>query len=158
VANKQETVVAALVAQLAAISGGSYAYPPTAVRRVSFFDEAFLDPTLTTIYLVRPGKEDRRPQTSSEMRAALEIYVLAATAYSSPNEQPAVETSPTRWQAAADLVADIEQCLALNATLGGVAIDSLYDGLHIDYERYLPKWAAVEIAFTVKYRHQTGGR
>jgi hypothetical protein len=159
-ASTRETVKAAIKAQfLAMAAAGIYTYPPDVVECVTLDDEAYLDESKTTIYLVRPGGKERvELKDTGTSESKWPITVIAATKYTAtPQEFPAGETSQQRLEKEIDLVADIVQCISRDPRFGGVAVGALNAGFDIDYG-YMAEWAVVQVAFTVEYRFATGGR
>jgi hypothetical protein len=155
-ASKTKAVIDALVTALGVNYTGTV-YQPDQVRPVIYFpDEAKLDPTVTTIYLVRPGQETSRRLESCDTTNVTEIFVLALTKYTNPSLGPVAEGE--RLTVACDLAADVLQKLEKNEQLSGEAIDVLHEGATTDYERFVSNWVLVEMRLGVKHRHEKGTR
>jgi hypothetical protein len=161
-ASKAATIVTALKTALQANHPGTV-YPPDVVQPVLFWpDEKALDPTLTTIYLIRPGEERGGPgPTGCEVTENLEIFILAARRYTSASDDPFKE-DPPRWQVSADLVADVKEKLRQDEKLGSLAI-TVFAGpaggqASVDHERYLPRWVVPELRTIVRYRYEKSDR
>jgi len=157
VASKHETVAAAVQTQLAAAT--TDVYPPDDVSRVSFFVEGDLETGKRTRYFLRPASEDRAIRDSTNTDGKLEMFLLVATRHTPPSEAAGAEETPTRWQKAADMVADVlQKLMSAGGNLSGVAIDTARGHFIVDYERALEGWALAEIRFVAQYRYVTAGR
>lgn len=158
-ANKHETVVEAIATALRGVIAGvdGYVYTPDDVQRVMFFpDDVVPDPTLETVYLLRPGLEQRSLGTDCPVDVELELFLLVARRLSVVSENPSGEEPPERWQIAADLVADACQALYSEFTFGGVA---RYLGpIFTDYSWFIEGWATAELRFNVRYTTERPGR
>jgi hypothetical protein len=71
-----------------------------------------------------------------------------------------VQSSPSRWQVAAEMVGDVVQRLGEDNTLGapGTVIDCIRGGIDVDYEREFANWALAEIRIQLHYHYATRGR
>ncbi len=146
----------------------STVYPPNIVQAVLFWpDEKALDPTLDTIYLLRPGQVRGGPgPTGCEVTEDLEVFMLPARRYTSPTDDPFKE-DPPRWQISADLVADVaeklrrdEKLMLLNGEQQAITVFVGPAGgqLTADHERYLPRWVVPELRAVVRYRYSKDAR
>jgi hypothetical protein len=156
VANSHETMMAALVARLAAIQTptNGAVYMPSVVKRVVFWPrDDYLKPEYDVVYLVRAGVESLKYADSQNTDADLEIFILAAKRFEAVDEDPFEEPSPSRSQIAADLKADIWQQLNLDTRLSGTAVDILQDTFVTNFDLYDPHWVLVELRFVVRYRY-----
>lgn len=161
-ASKAQAVLAALKVTLEA-NHAATVYRPDAVQLVLFWpDENALDPTLGTVYLIRPGEERGGPGPEScTVQEQLEVFILAAHRYESPTDNPFLE-EPPRWQVSSDLVADVKEKLRQDEKLGGEAV-TVFAGpsggqMVVDHERYLPRWVCPEIRTIIRYRYSKDGR
>ena len=166
-ASKAQTIISALKKALEA-NYPSTVHPPEVVQAVLFWpDEKALDPTLETLYLLRPGQQRGGPgPTGCEVTEDLEVFILAAHRYTSPTDDPFKE-DPPRWQVSADLVADVAEKLRKDEKLqlltGEQQAITVFVGpaggqTTADHERYLPRWVVPELRTTVRYRYSKDAR
>jgi hypothetical protein len=160
-ASSAQTVAEALRSQLAAIVAGvDYVYTPTAVKVVSFWPDAkALDPSLEVIYLVRPGLLDHKPMTGCSVDERAEMFVLCAARFTEATENPFL-SEPVRWQMASDMAADVCAKVRSDVRLGlpSLVLDSWGEGISMDFDRYEPGWALVELRLTVRYVYGQASR
>jgi hypothetical protein len=149
-ASKTKAVLDALKLALLVEHTGTV-HQPDAVHNVLFWpDESKLDPTMTTLYFVRPGEERgvAGPESCS-ITEILEVFILAATRYEEASQKTEAET--VRLEIVLDLVADVKEKLQNNLHLrptpasDAVAIDVYREGTVVD---------AVEIRLAIKYRYE----
>lgn len=158
-ASSHETAAAALQTLLAGITSGvnGAVYTPSRVRRVSVYGDNPLDPSQAIEYLIRPGEETIRISPDGcRVACDLEVFILVAQQF-----ETSIAPDVTRWQVAADMVADVLNAILSGAvpafTLGGAAV-TVYD-FRVDYERFIPTWAVAEIRCVIRHRHnRDGGR
>lgn len=161
-ASRTETIINALTTALETAQTGTV-YAPDAVQPVLFWpDEKALPVGLSTVYLVRPGRETGGPGPEScSVTENLEVFILAARRYTSPTDDPFKE-SPPRWKVSADLVADVKEKLRKDEKLGGEAITALAGPaggeVDVDHERYLPKWVCPELRIVIRHRYEKDAR
>lgn len=161
-ANQHETVCAAIQATFEGIStSDGYVYPPDAVHRIVFLpDEWAPDATYQTVYYFWPSdpEESAFGPSSCEITARLPISVLACRRLVSATENPSAGVSPERWQAGAEMAADIKQAVFADPKFTSTARRIIGDQITTDYQRYLPGWALVEVRFVVEYATDRPGR
>jgi hypothetical protein len=147
-ASSAQTVAEALRSQLAAIVAGvDYVYTPTAVKVVSFWPDAkALDPSLEVIYLVRPGLLDHKPMTGCSVDERAEMFVLCAARFTEATENPFLS----------DVCAKVRSDVRLG--LPSLVLDSWGEGISMDFDRYEPGWALVELRLTVRYVYGQASR
>jgi hypothetical protein len=160
-ASSVQTVAEALRAQLEAITvAAGYVFTPTAVKVVSFWPDAkALDPSLEVIYLVRPGLVDQRPLTGCSVDERAEFFVLCAARFTEATENPFL-AEPVRWQMASDMAADVTAKIRSDVRLGlpSLVLDSWAESISMDFDRYEPGWALVELRLTVRFQYGQSSR
>jgi len=162
VASSHDTVAEALRTTLAAIvaDGVNYIYTPDLVARVMFWpDESALDPSLETIYLIRPGLSVAKPYDGHRLDRRLEFRVLCCHRFTEPTEKPGL-SDPVREQVAADMEADVVQKIWADVRLGHpeLIIDTLQEPFSTDFDWSVSSWVICKIKLTVRYQHQMDGR
>lgn len=160
-ASSHETVAEALRTTLAAIvAGGGYAYTPDRVARVMFWpNEADLDPTLDTIYLLKPKRKSTVPYDGGRLDRRLTFEILCCHRITEPVEGAAA-SEPVRERIAAEMEADIVQTIWSDVRLGHpeLIVDCLQDAIETDFDWVSQAWVICRIALTVRYQHQQDGR
>ncbi len=161
-ASSHDTVAEALRTILAAIvaDGVSRIYTPDLVARVMFWpDESALDPTLNTIYLIRPGLCITKPYDGHRLDRRLEFRILCCHRFTEPTEKPGL-ADPVREQIAADMEADVVQAIWADVRLGHpeLVVDSLQEAFATDFDWSVQSWVICEIKLVVRYQHQMDGR
>jgi len=162
VASSHETVAEALRTTLAAIvaDGTNYIYTPDLVARVSFWpNEDALDPTLDTIYLIRPGVCITKPYDGHRLDRHLEFRILCCHKFTEPTERPGL-SDPVREQIATDMEADVVQKIWADVRLGqpSVVIDAMPEGWQTDFDWSVQSWVVCEIRLAIRYQHPMDGR
>jgi len=149
-----EQIAAALVSALSGIvgnNGTTYWYTPSAVRRVVWFDEQYLDSTLSVIYLLRPGIERIEETASQQITGNAEFFLVVARKHMKATEDPLREPAPTRWTVADRMVRDVVKKLLVDPTLGGLCDNVFAESVTVDRDMYLDNWALAELRFAAEY-------
>lgn len=151
-------MIDALIDTLEAIAPGAgvgYVYATNAVKRVQFFpqNEATLDTSLTTIYLVRIERETHKlgPESCS-VDGILETYIFMARKFEEATENPFV-SEPVRCEVVDNLIDDVKEALIRDPQLSDTAVDSLSQGIIVERDFYAAAWAAAEIRLGIRYRY-----
>ena len=162
-ASSHDTVAEALRTTLAGITGGvgGYVYTPSVVKRTMFWpDEAALDPSLETIYLIRPVRKITSPYDGYRLDRRLEFRVLCCHRFEEPTDNPILAAVPVREQIASDMEADVVQKIWADVRLGqpGLVIDAMCEAWQTDYDWSVAAWVVIELRITVRYQHPQDGR
>jgi len=162
-ASSHETVAEALRTTLAAIVGGvgGYVYTPSVVKRTMFWpDEGALDPSLETIYLIRPGQKVTSPYDGYRLDRKLEFRILCCHRFEEPTDNPILAESPVREQVASDMEADVVQKIWADVRLGHpeLIIDAMHESWRTDFDWSVVSWVVVELRIVVRYQHPQDGR
>ena len=162
-ASSHETVAEALRTTLEAIRGGAggYVYTPTVVKRTMFWpDEGALDPSLETIYLIRPGRKVTVPYDGYRLDRRLEFRILCCHRFEEPTDNPILAESPVREQIASDMEADVVQAIWADVRLGHpeLIIDAMHESWQTDFDWSVMSWVVVELRIVVRYQHPQDGR
>jgi len=162
-ASSHEEVAEALRLKLEGITGGTggYVYTPTVVKRTMFWpDEGALDPSLETIYLIRPGQTTTVPYDGLRLDRRQEFRILCCHRFEEATDNPILAPFPVREQIAADMEADVVQKLWEDARLGlpGTVIDAMHEGWRTDFDWSVASWVVVEMRIVVRYQHPQDNR
>ncbi len=161
-ASSHDTVAEALKTTLAAIAadGTNYIYTPDLVARVMFWpDESALDPTLETIYLIRPGLRFTKPYDGHRLEWRQEFRILCCHRFTEPTEKPGL-SDPVREQIVDDMEGDVIRAIWADVRLGHpeLIVDSLQEPATTDLDWSVQAWAICEVKLVVRYQHQQDGR
>ena len=148
---------------LAAIVGGTggYVYTPSAVKRAMFWpDESALDPSLDTIYLVRPVRKQTTWYDGHRLDRRLEVRILCCHKFEEPTDNPLLADDPVREQIAADMEADVVQKIWADVRLGrpDLVVDAMYEAWQTDFDWATAAWVVVELRLVIRYQHPQDGR
>jgi hypothetical protein len=162
-ASSHDTVSEALRTTLAAIVGGTggYVYTPSMVKRAMFWpDEGALDPSLETIYLIRPGAKVTAPYDGYRLDRRQEFRILCCHRFTEPTDNPVLAEVPVREQIAADMEADVVQKIWADVRLGqpSIVIDAMCESWRTDFDWAVSSWVVVELRIVVRYQHPQDGR
>lgn len=162
-ASSHEDVAEALRTTLAAIVGGAggYVYTPTVVKRAMFWpDESALDPSLETIYLIRPGQTATIPYDGYRLDRRQEFRILCCHRFEEATDNPILADAPVRERCASDMEADVVQKLWADVRLGlpNTVIDAMHEGWRTDFDWSVAQWVVVELRIVVRYQHPQDSR
>lgn len=162
-ASSHDDVMEALRAWLAGIIGGTgtYVYTPNAVKRTMFWpDETALDPTLETIYLIRPVQKRTSFYDGHRLDRRLEVRILCAHKFEEPTEKPLVQATPARERIAIDMEADVVERIWSDVRLGrpDIVVDAMAEAWTTDFNIASPTWVLIELRLVIRYQHQQDGR
>lgn len=164
-----EQIAAGLAAAFAAIvadGGASFWYTPDKVGRVTFYTDSLLRPEYSTLYVLRPGDENHREETSSGgVSVTAEFFVLIAKKLDVASEDPfdPARDTPTRETVVNRVVRDAVKTLWANVQLGGIVngtVENIVTGsLFVErsaVELADVRWALAELRFEVLYSYLKG--
>ena len=154
-----EQIAAAIQTSLQGIQGDSgttYWYTPGLVGKTLWFDEGLLDSSMAgPTYAIRPGEETHTEQTTGEVNAEMDVFILLALPFNTP-ERLAAPVNPSRWTVINRMVRDVLRKLLVDVQLVSVggAVDNVFSTpVIVDRDRFVEGWAIAEIHFRVSYRY-----
>lgn len=160
-----EQIAAAIETSLSGIQGDSgvmWWFTPGLVVRVLWFDEALLDSSiLGPTYAIRPGEETHTEETTQQIHAEMDVFILLAVPFNTP-ERIAAPVNPSRWTVVNRMVRDVLRKLLVDVQLVTSAVTSgsveniFATPVIVDRDRFVDGWAIAEIHFRVSYSYVGG--